>query len=284
MTRGLARAEDVSSWIRLSLSALILFGPLRWTLLAAGRFGRRTVLHRVERLWSKAMMRALDMRVTVTGLEHIDPDEQYLVAPLHEGFADPLVLSALTMDLSFAARDELFTWRLLGPYLRSSDHTSISTNSGPSGYRALLRGAATAFSRDESFVAFPQGTILGIEAGFYPGPFRAAERLGHPLLPIVISGTHRVWEFPYRPVLRRSQSVRVAILPPVPSECAVEQMRATERLMKQIALTGSPSPRRYRPDRDGWWDAYRYRIDTDFGDLAHRVAARRVKDSAGSWT
>jgi len=144
----------------------VLFGPLLWAVIAVGKLGWRSTLHRFERLWSAATMRALGVRVTIEGLENIDPNERYLIAPLHEGLFDPIVLSRLGLDLSFAARDELFSWRLLGPYLRSSGHASISTDSGPGGYRSLLRGAATAFGRNESFVAFPQGSILGIEAGF----------------------------------------------------------------------------------------------------------------------
>jgi len=283
LSRGTVSVEDVRTWIRLSLVGFVLFGPFRLAMVVAGRSGRRTLLHRLERLWSRAMMHALDVRLTVTGLEHVDPDEQYLVVPLHEGFADPLVLTGLPIDLSFAARDELFSWRLLGPYLRASGHTSIATDSGPSGYRALLRGAAAAFDRNESFVAFPQGSILGIEAGFYAGPFRTAERLGRPLLPVVISGTSRVWEYPYHPILRRSQPVRVEVLAPVSSEFAVERMRTTERLMKRIALTGSPPPRRYAPERDGWWDMYRFRIDADFNDLARRIARRRSRVAVDPW-
>ncbi len=274
-SRGTARVEDRPTWIRLSLIGFVLFGPLRLAMILAGRSGRRGLLHRLERFWSSAVIDTLDVHLTVTGVEHIEPGEQYLVAPLHEGLADPLVLAGLPIDLSFAARDELFSWRLLGPYLRASDQTSISTDSGPVGFRALLRGAAATFARGESFVAFPQGSILGVEAGFYAGPFRAAERLGRPVLPVVVSGTHRVWEYPYGPTLRPGQSVRVTILTPIPPEFAVERMRRTERLMKRIALTGTPSPRRYSPERDGWWDAYRFRIDADFGDLARRVEQRR---------
>jgi len=84
-----------------------------------------------------------------------------------------------------------------------------------------------------------------------------------------------VWEYPYRPILRRGQSVRVVVLPPIAPEVIVGRMRATERRMKRIALAGSPSPRRYVPDRDGWWDSHPYRIDDDFDDLARRVEERR---------
>ncbi len=280
-SRGTARVDDLPSWIRLSAAAAVLFGPLRWMILAAGRLGRRRLLHQLERMWAAVMIRALGIRVSVSGLDRIDPDQEYVVVPLHEGLVDPLIVTRISLPLSFAARDELFGWRLLGPYLSASEQTSVSTRSGPDGFRALLRGAQAAFDRSESFVIFPQGSILGVEAAFYPGPFRIAEKLGRPVLPVVISGTHRVWEHPYRPTVRRRQHVRLEILDPVPAVQSVEQMRATEREMKRLALAHAPFPRHYEPDRDGWWDDYPFRIDSDFADLARRVHDHRASVGVG---
>ncbi len=274
-SRGTARVDDLASWIRLTAATTVLIGPLRWMLMASGRLGRRRLIHHLERLWAGVMLRALGVRITVSGLDRVDPGREYVIVPLHEGLVDPLVVTRIPLDLSFAVRDELFGWRFLGPYLSSSGQTSISTRSGPDGFRALLSGARSAFERGESFVTFPQGSILGIEAAFYPGPFRVAEKLGRPLLPVVISGTHRVWEYPYRPIVRRRQHVRLEILDPIPATRSVEQARNVEREMKRIALARAPFPRRYEPDRDGWWDGHPFRIDDDFAELAERVRSHR---------
>ncbi|MEA2011031.1 MAG: lysophospholipid acyltransferase family protein [Actinomycetota bacterium] len=249
-------------------------------ILASGRLGRRKLLHRLERIWATVMIQALAINITVSGLERVDPDQEYVIVPLHEGLVDPLLITRIPLHLSFAARDELFRWRFLGSYLLASGQTSVSTRSGPDGYRALLRGAQAAFDRNESFVVFPQGSILGVEAAFYPGPFRVAERLDRPILPVVISGTHRVWEYPYQPIVRRRQRVRLEILDPIPAIRSVKSMRPTEREMKRIALAQAPFPRRYEPDRDGWWDGYPFRIDGDFARLARRVRNHRSSAAA----
>ena len=275
-SNGTARVDDLASWAVLTAATAVLFGPLRWMILASGRLGRRHLLHGFERVWARIMMRALGVSFTVSGLDRVDPDQEYVIVPLHEGLVDPLVITHIPLDLSFAARDELFSWRFLGSYLSASDQTSISTRSGPDGFRALLNGAQAAFDRNESFVVFPQGSILGIEAAFYPGPFRIAEKLDRPVLPVVISGTHRVWEYPYHPIVRRHQDVRLEILDPIPATRAVGEMRSTEREMKRIALERAPLPRRYEPDRDGWWDGHPFRIDGDFTLLADRVRDHRV--------
>ncbi|KKN84868.1 hypothetical protein LCGC14_0285340 [marine sediment metagenome] len=50
---------------------------------------------------------------------------------------------------------------------------------------------------------------------------------------------------------------------------------ATEVEMKEKKVQAIPGPRHFDPDRDGWWDGYRYEIDPDYPDLAKRVAEHR---------
>ncbi|MCJ7781752.1 MAG: hypothetical protein MUQ27_13110 [Acidimicrobiia bacterium] len=69
-------------------------------------------------------------------------------------------------------------------------------------------------------------------------------------------------------------------LDPIPATRSVEQMRPTERRMKRVALDHRPLPRRYEPDRDGWWDEYSFQIDEDFTHLADRVRDHRMTTAA----
>jgi len=266
---------DVATWLRLTFAGALLFGPARPVVIQAARSGRRQRLHGLERAWARAASAALGMQLDVHGLDRVDPGERYVVAPLHEGFADALCLLRLPLDLAFAARDELFEWPTLGPYLEAAGQARIPTSDGPAAYRALFRGAERAFACGESFVVFPQGSILGIEAAFLPGAFRIAERLGRPLLPIVISGTHRVWEHPYASTVRTGVRIHFEVLEAVQPQTIAARARGLEQDMKRRALASSSPPRRFNPDRDGWWDGYHYEIDPDFGELAGRVAAHR---------
>ena len=70
--------------------------------------------------------------------------------------------------------------------------------------RNLHRGARAAVEAGESILFFPQGSILGIEIAFQPGAFTLAARLGRPLLPVLVTGGHRVWEYPSRPPCART--------------------------------------------------------------------------------
>jgi 1-acyl-sn-glycerol-3-phosphate acyltransferase len=213
----------------------------------------------------------------IRGLENVDPNVQYVIAPLHEGFADPLLLAHLPLDLRFVVRDELFEWKWLGRGLRVTDQIMVKPESRIAGYRQLLAEAESTFALAQSLVMFPQGSILGIESSFRRGPFRIADRLDKAVLPVVITGTHRVWEHPYTNRLRFGQTVSMHVFEPLPVGGAVDGMREVERRMKQVALSPeTASPRRFDPERDGYWDDYSYEIDPDFPEVAELVARHRL--------
>ena len=274
---GKAAVHSASSWLRIAVAGAWLFGPMYGAVISAARLRNRPLLHRVERSWAAQAAAAGRVRIELVGVDHVDPDASYVVAPLHESFADALALFRLPLDLVFAARDELFEWRFLGRYLNNAQHVLVPTHVGAGGYRSLVRAAPTVFSRGESLAVFPQGTILGIESAFSPGAFHLARRFDRPLLPVIITGGHLVWEYPYRRTLRLGRTVRLEVLPPILGAEAVARAAELESEMKQraLAIVGAPA-RRFDPERDGWWDDYPYEIDPGFPDLHRRVAEHRA--------
>lgn len=93
----------------------------------------RRLQHQLERWWARRMVGHLRIQFDIAGLEHIDPIQQYIITPLHEGFADVVALLHLPLDLRFAARDELFEWKILGSYLRGTHHIRVSPEAGVAG-------------------------------------------------------------------------------------------------------------------------------------------------------
>ena len=119
-------------------------------------------------------------------------------------------------------------------------------------------------------------SILGIETAFASGARWLARTTGLPLLPVVITGTHRIWEYPFSQTVRYDQSVTLHVLDPVPPEhLSRPTMRQLEREMKAVALAAPNPVRRFVPARDGWWDGYRFAIDPDFVELHAAFTARR---------
>ena len=272
---GYLAVGSTRDWLRAWVTALVLLGPAQLALRLAALLPGRAAYRAAERWSARLAARLIGLRVAISGLEHIDPDERYVVASLHEGFADGLALLRLPLSLTAVARDELATFPLLGDLLTRGQHLLIRPERPVAGARALRRDARAALEAGDSLLFFPQGSILGIELAFQPGAFQLARRLGRPLLPIVVSGGHRVWEHPFSATLRFGQSMSLEVLPPVPAHEAVPRQPEVERRMKELALASATPPRRFDPDHDGYWDGYRYEIDPAFPDLAERIANHR---------
>jgi len=275
----------------------LVIAPLPARLLA--RTGARRALARAQRSWARGVGRALGLRLECEGVDRIDPCETYLVAPLHEGFADALAPlrqfvprheaerqrepeQRQRVREALVARDELAEWRLLGGYLRDTGQIIIRPEDGARAYRQMARAAREAFAAGDSVVVFPQGGILGIETDFQRGAFALARALGRPILPVALTGSHRVWEHPYGPRLRRGERVSLRVLPPIPAaevraRGADELRHEVQRRLKAAALDGRMAPpRRFVPARDGYWDGYAYEIDPAFPNLAAEIAAHRA--------
>ena len=278
---GLVSVPDRRTQVRAVVGIGFWLGAPLLAMRLLGRAGRRRELHRVARWWARGVTRHLAIRLDLDGLDLIDPAEAYVVTPLHEGFADALALLHLPLRLRFAARDELFAWRLFGGLLRDTEQLLLCPELGMLGYLQLRRQAPAILDGGESLVLFPQGSILGIEVDFKAGPFALAASLGRPILPVALTGGHRVWEHPYSPRLRYGQRLSLSVLPPIlPAELRaldVEGARIEiQRRLKARALDGRMAPpRRFVPERDGYWDDYAYEIDPAFPSLQAEIARHR---------
>src|SRR5439155_8469224 len=69
--------------------------------------GRKEILF--ARSWARTILAAAGARVTVEGLEHIDPKGSYIFAANHLSYMDtPVVLSQIPVQFRFLAKSGLF--------------------------------------------------------------------------------------------------------------------------------------------------------------------------------
>ena len=273
---GRLETHGLVNSIRLLVGAAILIGLAGFTVASLGRVLPRSALNGMLRLWARVTIWFLDLDIDVDGAENVDVANQYMVVALHEGFVDPLALSLLGLDLRFVVRDELFSWRLLGPALRGTGQIQVSPEARLRGLRALLEACNEAVRSGESLMIFPQGTVLGLETAFQPGAFHLADRLGISVLPVVLTGSHQVWGHPFDNEVHFGQKMSMQIMPPIPPGTAEDAMRQLEIVMKARALEPDRAPaRRFIPERDGYWDGYSFQIDPAYPDLRREIETHR---------
>ncbi len=269
-----AERRRVNMLSRLLVGGALVVGPTVASVLPAA--GRRPL----ARAWARSLVAAAGLILDITGLDNIDPGQSYLVAPLHESFVDVPVLLHLPLDLRFTVRDELIDHPQLGNLLTRTGQISVPDQSSVATLRGLVDEVMGAIDEGESVVVFPQGSVLGVEVAFSPGVVTMSRRSGLPVLPVVLTGTHRVWGHPFSNVVRLGQTATMHILEPVPSDkLDGATFRELERSMKRSALAQTDAPvRRFEPATDGWWDGYAYTIDADFPELAAAVEAHRTAE------
>lgn len=254
-----------AEWVRATLLSAAVFGP-GVSLINLLAKSRPQAARSLERWLGKAVMHGLGMDLEIEGREFIDPSERYVVVSLHEGFADVLVLLELGLPLRFVALEEIAAdWPILQRHVAATDHILVPAGKPRTAFRRLLKAMPSVAETQDNLVIFPQGTILGIETAFQSGFLRVAQILGRPVLPVVISGTHRVWEHPFSPRLRFGERVSVKVLPPL--DAGSVDVALLQKAMKAAALDPSAAPaRRYRPAVDGSWPEYAFAIDPDFSE------------------
>ncbi|MBT8200498.1 MAG: 1-acyl-sn-glycerol-3-phosphate acyltransferase [Acidimicrobiia bacterium] len=245
-----------------------------WVVNVRGRIAGKDL-----RRWSTDALSHLRVRLTVDGLEHIEPETTYVVVANHESFLDPVALLQLPIRLGFVARDELLEWPILDRYLGRDDHIVLCPERGLSALRVLLNEGARILGEGTSLVAFPQGTMLGIETAFSVGPFELAMRENVAVLPVALSGGHNVWEYPFSPTVRYGRDMTMSVLQPIMVEAPYRNAEEVSKTIKSEVLP-DPATRRFKPEIDGFWDGYRYEIDPSFPELAETVASWRAGDDA----
>jgi 1-acyl-sn-glycerol-3-phosphate acyltransferase len=95
-------------------------------------------------------------RWQVDGAERVPASGAAILAANHASFLDPpLVGAALTRQISYLARENLFRFPVFGSLLRAWDVVPVDRDGGsPAGLKAILDHLAT----DRAVVLFPEGT------------------------------------------------------------------------------------------------------------------------------
>jgi len=200
------------------LSAWIVLTTFICALAAIGAsFLRKggNLAHLVGRFWARSIVFVSRVKVTVQGLEHIDPSATYVYMANHQSMFDILaLLGYLPVQFRWLAKMELFQIPVFGYSMTRVGYISIDRSNRKAAYQSLQE-AAQKIAQGVSVVVFPEGTRSpdGQVKPFKGGGFYLAIRSGRPIVPVVISGSHHV--MPKGMLRIRPGRIVLSINPPI---------------------------------------------------------------------
>ena len=205
-------------WLFLVVSSLLLFPVALLIWAATVLFDKRlVVLHLFTCFWASLYSWLNPVwRVHVEGREKIDPNVAYVMVANHQSLLDILVLFRLFVHFKWVSKIENFRvicvgWNMsLNRYikLRRGDKESVEQ---------MMAACEQTLREGSSIMMFPEGTRSadGHLKAFKHGAFTLAQRVGVPILPIVVEGTAAA--LPKRGfVLQGRHAIRIRVLDAIP--------------------------------------------------------------------
>ncbi len=171
----------------------------------------------VGRIWSWGILKVTGMRLSVDGLEHLDPKGQYIFISNHSSAFDiPALYWGLPQALAMLAKIELayipfFGWAMWAAghfFVNRRDHSKAVTIMQQVGEKMKRRSS-------RSLVIFVEGTrsLDGELARFKKGAFLLSLETGIPVVPVVVNGAYLAKSKYERSI--QAVPIQLKVLPPM---------------------------------------------------------------------
>ncbi len=203
--------------IKLVLIILITL-PACLSMLLLGLLDRHgKIAYKISRPWTWAILKIAGIRLKVKGLEHLEPNRQYIFMANHQSNIDipVLVQSLIEFQLRWVAKRELLFVPLFGWAMWASKHIVVN-RSNRAEAMGSLRKAKERIEGGISIVFFPEGTRNsdGQLLPFKRGGFILAVKTKTPIVPITINGSGAI--LPRGDWRIKGGEVEVIVSEPVP--------------------------------------------------------------------
>ena len=148
--------------------------------------------HRCARAWSWLILKTSGVRVSVEGLERLDPSRSYVFAANHQSTYDiPILFASLPFQLRIIAKESLGKIPFMGWHLWRAGHVLVDRSNPGAG---VVKKMARLVAAGHSLIVFPEGTrsVDGAVGRFKGGSFVIALQSALPVVPITITGSRLV--------------------------------------------------------------------------------------------
>ena len=194
-----------------------LFFAFTFAILSIGLFVlSRERVFALARFLFRIQTRIMGIRMTVAGLEHVDPRQTYLIMGNHQSLFDLFVIPA-AIPLTYVAVEAAyhFSIPLWGSLVSRWGCIPIHRNNLEKAKESLAI-ARQRLKAGASIIILPEGhrTLTGRLGPFKKGPFHLARQAGADILPFAIQG---LFDYNSKGAFQLNpKTVEVVIGPPIP--------------------------------------------------------------------
>ena len=195
-----------------------LFFPVALAIrLLTAPFDRRWVLlHLFSCLWASLYLWIMPAwSVRVEGERRRTWQRHFVIVSNHQSQLDILLAYRLFIPFKWVSKADVFRLPLIGWNMWLNGYIKLKRGDR-AGIARMFADCEKALSRGSSVFIFPEGTRsdTGAVRPFKPGAFILAQKMGVPILPVVISGSNAA---PPKHSLNfhGRQAMRIRVLPPI---------------------------------------------------------------------
>jgi 1-acyl-sn-glycerol-3-phosphate acyltransferase len=173
-------------------TAIALCGPV--LILICFITKNENAIYKPVRLFVRAGLAMVGVKIAVQGLEHLDSQQAYIFTPNHQSFIEvPLFVTYLGRNPGYLAKKEVFKYPVFGPGIRMMGVIPVDRSNSPAAVESAKLATAN-IRRGKSYMVYPEGTRSkdGHLLPFKKGAFMMAIEAGVPIVPVTVSGSTKI--------------------------------------------------------------------------------------------
>jgi 1-acyl-sn-glycerol-3-phosphate acyltransferase len=193
----------------------------------------------IGRRWIHWILAGCGVHVEATGTENVDRERPQVFMSNHQSVWDiAAIIVAIPVSFRFVAKKEVLALPFVGWAAKGGGHVIVDRGDNAQAVASLKRAAARI--RDgTNVIIYPEGTRSesGRMRGFKSGGFHLAIEAGVPVVPVTVSGSHRLT--PKRSLRIRSGTVRIHFGKPIATHgLTVEDRYVLKERVREAMVAG----------------------------------------------